>query len=232
MATPSTPPEPPNPTPWTVSEGVRFLRNRDFTKPFFLWLSFARPHSPYDPPRVYWDMYDRQEIPKPVVGDWAAEFDRPVADVNAPFTHRPWEQTRRARVGYYGSITFIDHQLGRFFYEAERAVPGFWRDTLVLFTSDHGDMLGDHHHWRKTYAYEGSARVPWIVRPPASWGIQGGGTIDRVVELRDILPTLWDAAGVETPSTVDGASVLSLLRDGDAAWREFIQGEHTVCYRR
>lgn len=232
MARPSHLPEHLHPTYWTVSEAIRFLRNRDPTKPFFLWLSFARPHSPYDPPQVYWDMYADADIPPPVVGDWAAEFDRPTADVNAAFSHRPWVQTRRARQGYYGSITFIDHQLGRFFYEADRLDPGLLKECLVLFTSDHGDMLGDHHHWRKTYAYEGSARIPWIVRPPASWSMPGGRALDRVVELRDILPTFWEAAGLEIPQTVDGRSVLSLLRDPEGEWREFIQGEHTVCYRR
>lgn len=232
MARPSHLPEHLHPTYWTASEGIRFLRNRDPTKPFFLWLSFARPHSPYEPPQVYWDMYDRAEIPEPAVGDWAAEFDHPVADVNAPFARRPRAQTRRARAGYYGSITFIDHQLGRFFQEAERLEPALLRNTLVLFTSDHGDMLGDHHHWRKTYAYEGSAHIPWIVCPPAEWGLPAGQTVDRVVELRDILPTFWDAAGLSIPDTVDGSSVLPLLRDTGAPWREFIQGEHTTCYRR
>jgi arylsulfatase len=232
MARPSHLPEHLHPTHWTVSEGVRFIKNRDPTSPFFLWLSFARPHSPYDPPQVYWDMYADAEIPRPPVGDWAAPFDRPVADVNAPFAHRPWSQTRRARVGYYGSITFIDHQLGRFFYEIDKLDPGLLRETLVLFTSDHGDMLGDHHHWRKTYAYEGSARISWIVRPPESWGGPTGQVIDRVVELRDVLPTFWDAAGVPVPETVDGASILPLLREPAPSWREFIQGEHTTCYRR
>jgi arylsulfatase len=231
MARPSHLPEHLHPTSWTVSEGIRFVQNRDITKPFFLWLSFARPHSPYDPPQTYFDMYADAEIPRPAVGDWAAPFDHPIADVNAPFSHRPWRQTRRARQGYFGSITFIDHQLGRFFHEVNRLDPALLRDTLILFTSDHGDMLGDHHHWRKTYAYEGSARIPWIVCPPASWRLASGRVIDRPVELRDILPTFWDAAGVEVPSTVDGTSLLPLLRSPEAPWREFVQGEHTTCYR-
>jgi arylsulfatase A-like enzyme len=232
LARPTHLPEHLHPTHWTAGEGIRFLQNRDPTKPFFLWLSFARPHSPYDPPQGYWDMYHGADIPRPPVGDWAAEFDRPIADVNAPFAHRPWPQTRRARVGYYGSITFIDHQVGRFLSEFERLDAGALRNTLILFTSDHGDMLGDHHHWRKTYGYEGSARVPWILCPPAAWNLPGGQLIDRVVELRDILPTLWEAAGLPVPETVDGASVLPLLRNPEAPWREFIQGEHTTCYRR
>src|ERR1051326_4556776 len=179
MARPAHLPEHLRPTYWTASEGVRFVKNRDLTKPFFLWLSFARPHSPYDAPRPYFEMYQDAEIPKPAVGDWAAEFDREVADVNAAFSHRPWRQTRRARAGYFGSVTFIDHQLGRFFYEVDQIDPALLKNTLILFTSDHGDMLGDHHHWRKTYAYEGSARIPWIGCPPESWGGGQGKMIDR-----------------------------------------------------
>ena len=232
MARPSHLPEHLHPTYWTVSEGIKFIRQRDPTKPFFLWLSFARPHSPYDPPQLYWDMYENADIAQPPLGDWTEEFDIPIADVNAPFAHRPWVQTRRARQGYYGSITFIDHQLGRFFHEASNHDRDLLRNTLVLFTSDHGDMLGDHHHWRKTYAYEGSARVPWIVAPPPDWGLSVNRKIDAVVEMRDILPTLWDGAGLEIPETVDGSSVLPLLRDPNAEWREFIQGEHTTCYKR
>ena len=232
MARPSHLPEHLHPTYWTVSEGVNFIRRRDPTQPFFMWLSFARPHSPYDPPQIYWDMYADAEIPEPPLGDWCAEFDIPIADVNAPFAHRPWVQTRRARQGYYGSVTFIDHQLGRFFYEVNDHDRDLLRNTLILFTSDHGDMLGDHHHWRKTYAYEGSARVPWIIVPPAEWGLSVNETREAVVEMRDVLPTLWDAAGLEIPETVDGGSLLPVLRDPEAEWREFIQGEHTTCYRR
>ncbi|HYF51151.1 MAG TPA: arylsulfatase [Planctomycetota bacterium] len=232
MARPSHLPEHLHPTYWTVNEGIRFVQSRDFTKPFFLWLSFARPHSPYDAPRPYWDMYQDADIPKPAVGDWCSEQDKPVADVNAPFSHRPWVQTRRARQGYYGNITFIDHQLGRFFYEMERLAPGQLDNTFVIFTSDHGDMMGDHHHWRKTYAFEGSSRIPFLVRPPKTWGLKRGAVIDKPVELRDILPTLWEAAGLQSPSTVDGSSLIPLMKDSSTKWRDFVHGEHTRCYTR
>jgi arylsulfatase len=230
MARPSHLPEHLHPSYWTASEGINFLERRDITKPFFLWLSFARPHSPYDAPHPYWDMYEDAEIPEPAVGDWCSEQDKPIADVNAPFSHRPWRQTKRARQGYYGNITFIDHQIGRFFYEMDRIAPKMLDNTLVLFTSDHGDMMGDHHHWRKTYAFEGSARIPWLVRPPKSWGLKKGQVIDKVVELRDILPTFWESAGLSSPETVDGSSLLPLMRDSNSKWRDFIQGESTRCY--
>src|SRR5262249_38697848 len=143
MARPSHLPEHLHLTYWTAMEGIRFIERRDLTKPFFLWLSFARPHSPYDAPQPYFDMYRDVDIPRPAVGDWCSEQDHAVPDVNAPFSHRPWTQTRRARQGYYGNITFIDHQIGRFFYEMDRLAPGALDNTFVIFTSDHGDMMGD-----------------------------------------------------------------------------------------
>ncbi|HEX6972185.1 MAG TPA: arylsulfatase, partial [Limnochordia bacterium] len=231
MARPSHLPEHLHPTYWTASEGIAFLRRRDPTKPFFLWLSFARPHSPYDPPSVYFDMYaDHPDIPEPYVGEWAAVFDRRVADVNAPRSRRTPREIRRARAGYYGNITFIDHQIGRFLYEFRTLDPEAYRNTLILFTSDHGDMLGDHHLWRKTYAYEGSAHIPFIIKYPDSWDLPRGVVYEQPIELRDIMPTLLDAAGVPIPDSVDGRSLLDIARGRADDWRLFIQGEHTECY--
>ena len=234
MARPSHLPEHLHPTHWTASEGIKFLQQRDPTKPFFMWLSFARPHSPYDAPQAYWDMYiHNEDIPKPAIGDWAAEFDHEIADVNAPRTHRTDAETHRARAGYYGNITFIDHQIGRVLYELRRHDPNTYRNTLIIFTSDHGDMMGDHHHWRKTYAYEGSARIPFIVKYPDAWrDVARGVAYDHPIELRDVMPTMLHAAGVDIPASVDGQSLLDIARGQADSWREFVQGEHTTCYTR
>ena len=132
MARPSHLPEHLHPTYWTASEGVNFLGRRDPTKPFFLFLSFARPHSPYDPPQVYYDMYgDREDIPMPPIGEWADKYDIRDDNVNAAFSHRSDREVRRARAAYYGSITFIDHQIGRFIYEYKRMDPKGFANTLL-----------------------------------------------------------------------------------------------------
>ncbi len=226
MSRPSHLPEHLHPTWWTSMEGRRFLNHRDPTKPFFLFLSFARPHSPYDPPQSYFDMYDgREDLPEAAVGDWAGLYDSPAQpdNVNAWRSARSAVETRRARAGYYGSVTFIDHQIGMLLYELQAV--GEAANTMIVFCSDHGDMLGDHHLWRKTYAYEGSARVPFIVRPPATMKLPGHQVVDQVVELRDIMPTLLEAAGAPIPASVDGRSVLPLLRGETAGWREYLHGE-------
>jgi len=101
------------------------------------------------------------------------------------------------------------------------------QDTLILFTSDHGDMMGDHHLHRKTYAYEGSARIPFLIRYPG-WMNTPSGTFNQVVGLQDVMPTLLEAAGVPVPSSVTGKSVFGAVRG--EPWREFFHGEHSPCY--
>lgn len=233
VARPSNVPEHLHITHWTTSQAINFIEKRDPTKPFFLWLSYIRPHAPFDPPSDYFHMYlDRPDIPEPAVGDWASAFDRRINDVDAPRTRLRAEEIRRARAGYFGSITFVDHQIGRLRMAFRRMQRKSFDNTLFIFTSDHGEMLGDHHHWRKAYAYESSARIPFIVRWPNTWNIQCGQVRTEPIELRDVMPTILDAAECAIPDSVDGASVFPLLKDEKSDWREFIQGEFTSCYTR
>jgi len=100
-------------------------------------------------------------------------------------------------------------------------------NTLILFTSDHGDMLGDHHLHRKCYAYEGSARIPFLIQYPA-WLDLPSGVFEQPVGLQDVMPTILEAAGVPAPAGMTGASVLRAVRG--ESWREFLHGEHSPCY--
>ena len=101
--------------------------------------------------------------------------------------------------------------------------------TLIVFTSDHGDMTGDHHLWRKSYAYESSARIPMLVRwPEGLIAARRGQVLDQPVELRDVFPTFLDAAGIEPARRLDGISLLRAAAKGER--REFIDLEHDVCY--
>ena len=194
---------------WAATEAIDFLERRDPTCPFFLNVSLLHPHQPLTPPRDYLDKYLRPEVglPPPVVGDWAeADFDRRVDSWRIDL---PPAEMRYQRAAYYATIEHLDHQLGRVL----RLIP---RDTIVLFTSDHGEMLGDHRWMRKRLPYEPSVRVPMLLRVP---GQSGGGVDDRAVELMDVMPTLLEAAGVTVPESVEGTS---LLGDGR---RDFIHGE-------
>ena len=219
-----------HPTAWTSAESIRFLQRRDPTKPFFLKTSFARPHSPYDAPPYYFDLYDKKEIPEAAIGDWAHVHDVPrdAADPNAWHGRRKPEEVRRARAGYYGNINFIDHQIGCVRRYLNKI--GALQNTLIMFVSDHGDMMGDHHLWRKTYAYEGSAHIPFLVSLPAAWKQEVQERSTAPVCLQDVMPTILDACGVEIPETVDGKSVLGQMRGEETPWREFVHGEHTASY--
>ena len=217
-------------TNWTVNEAIRFLERRDQAKPFFLWVSFTRPHPPCTPPRAMFDQYINADIPLPVIGDWAHvhRVDSTGLDTNAWRGVLPARVLHRERAGYYGDITHIDYQLGRLFrtMRSRRLL----NDTFVLFTSDHGEMLGDHYLFRKTYAYEGSARLPFVVRYPKGFDARPRQTVESVVALMDIMPTMLDMAGVGVPSSVDGLSLVPVLRGDASKARPYLHGEHSACY--
>ena len=221
-----------HPTYWTMTRALEFMNTHDHERPFFLNISFARPHSPYVPPQHYFDLYNHTDLPAPHIGDWAAMHDDPATAVepNAWRGKMTPDRIHRARAGYYGEISFIDTQIGRLLNWMQRQRADELANTWFVFTSDHGDMQGDHNLWRKTYAYEGSARIPFLVVPPQGQERCQRPVADEVVELRDVMPTLLDAAGLPVPCTVDGRSVTPLLTAPASDWRAYIQGEHCTCY--
>lgn len=221
-----------HPTCWTMTRALDFLKTHGDDRPFFLNISFARPHSPYVPPKHYFDMYMGKGLPTPRLGEWSAVHDDPETALNP----NAWrgrmspEQIKRARAGYYGCVSFIDTQIGRLLNGMEQRCRQTLDNTWFLFASDHGDMQGDHNLWRKTYAYEGSARIPLFLVPPRRQGKPDRGVAGEVVELRDVMPTLLEAAGLPAPSTVDGKSLIPLLGKPATGWRTYIHGEHCTSY--
>lgn len=229
-------PERLHPTVWTGDMAVETINGYASDRPLFLKVSFARPHSPYDPPKRLVDMYEGRDIPAPVVGEWCELLQpnmHPESNPDAPRGNFGVDYARRSRRYYYAAVTFIDEQIGRIVEALKRK--GMYDNALICFVSDHGDMLGDHHMWRKTYAYEGSAAIPFIVKLPKQQPdvLQAGKVIDRPVELRDLLPTFLDIAGGIVPQKMDGLSLLPLMSQGESAnWRKYIDIEHATCYWR
>lgn len=229
-------PEELHPTTWTGERAVTFI-NKYHTErgdqPLFLKVSFARPHSPYDPPERYIDMYKGCTFDAPWIGDWAGSFAKKSNDPTAAFADFGAEYAQNSRLHYAASITMIDDQIGAIIKALKEQ--GLYDNTMIIFTSDHGDMMGDHHHWRKTYAYEGSSHVPFIVRPPSSLkGAARGAVRSELVEIRDILPTFLQAADIHVPAGVDGLSIMPLLLRKPtvtpAQWRAELDLEHSRCY--
>ncbi len=224
-----------HPTHWTMTRALEWLQNREGDdRPCFLNISFARPHSPYVPPASYFSYYLQGETPPPYVGAWSAMHEEAANEgihgANAWRGKMSPRQIHLARSGYYGEISFIDTQLGRLLQWMRRNAAAGGRPTWLAFCADHGDMQGDHHLWRKTYAYEGSTRIPFLLVPPAGTGDARRRVADEVVELRDMMPTLLSVAGLPPPKTVDGVNLLPLLRAPATKWRSHIHGEHCTCY--
>ncbi len=216
---------------WAVSEAINFIHKCDPSAPFFLNLSFIDPHPPLTPPQFYYDRYDRLDLPKPFIGDWAPPFDGPEKglDVNASVLSLDEQTMHYARAAYYGLINHIDNQLGRLFnYLRDR---GLQESTFILFTSDHGEMLGDHNMFRKTFAYEASARIPFLARMPKTMDYPSEVVTSAAVGLQDVMPTLLEVADLPIPATVTGHSLLPLLRGEDANPRDVLHGEHVGTYR-
>ncbi|WP_368247124.1 arylsulfatase [Clostridium perfringens] len=217
-----------HPTNWVVNESIDFLRRRDPSKPFFLKMSFVRPHSPLDPPKFYFDMYKDEDLPEPSMGEWANKEDEENRgkDINCVKGIINKKALKRAKAAYYGSITHIDHQIGRFLIALSEY--GELNNTIFLFVSDHGDMMGDHNWFRKGIPYEGSARVPFFIYDTGNL-LKGkkGKVFDEVLELRDIMPTLLDFAHISIPDSVEGLSLKDLIEERNSTWREYIHGEHS-----
>ncbi|WP_135805556.1 sulfatase-like hydrolase/transferase [Halorussus marinus] len=196
-------------------------------EPFFHRTDFPGPHHPYVVPEPYASMYDPDEIPR--WGNYAETFD------GKPYVHEQhlayrgvegfdWETWARAISHYFGFVTFIDEQIGRVLDAMDRL--GLDEDTVVVHSADHGDFTGSHRQFNKgPLMYEEVYHIPLVVRWPDA--ADAGRTVEEFVGLHDLMPTFCALAGVDSPSSVDGRSLVPLLT-GDAPddWRERLVAEY------
>ncbi|MCF7854584.1 MAG: sulfatase-like hydrolase/transferase [Candidatus Pacebacteria bacterium] len=231
MARPSHLPECQQEETWLTNQAMERLNKRDPERPFFLCLSFNGPHPPWCPPQYFFDLFMGKDIPEPTVGEWARHY---AEDASYPMGVNDWrgklspELNHRARAGYFAYLAYIDSQIGRFMEFLGRS--GLMTDTMLLFTADHGEMLGDHHLWRKVSACDPSARIPFMIRPPHGWNVPRNREDDSLVGLEDIMPTFLDTAGVDIPNTVEGRNLVPLLRGEITGVRTHYHHEHSPCY--
>jgi len=203
-------------TSWLSEQAVDYiLERRDPTRPFFMWLSYSKPHPPLDPPEPYYSMYRDAPIPDPIVGDWVDDAPAAFSRVRhrGSFDLLDPATIRAARAAYYGLVTQIDYNLGRVLAALQDI--GELRRTLIVFTSDHGEFLGDHGTGNKIFFHEPSAGIPMIVRPPVDdRPFEPGLAVRTPVSLADVLPTFVTAAGGEVGDDVDGTDLVSLAASG------------------
>lgn len=210
-------------------EAVRYLReHRD--KPFCLWASFFMPHTPLVPHRKYWDMYEgvRLELPERSARPLETGFHGHLVRAR----ERGWyqqtdDELHDAIRGYYGNVSQADANVGRVFDTLREL--GLDRNTVVVYTSDHGEMAGAHRMWTKHNMYEQSVRVPLIVRCPDR--MDAGSARGHIVEQVDLFPTLTELCGLGVPQGIDGRSFASSMLGRRHAAREYAYSEYYFCNR-
>ncbi len=185
-------------------------RSRD-QRPFLLVASFSHPHDPFAVPQRYWDLYRDEDIDMPTPGDALDPHSRRLRHVCAMDAEPVTEaQVRAARRAYYGAIAYIDDLLGRLMQALRSAALA--EDTIVILTSDHGEMLGERGLWYKMSFFEGASRVPLVVASPGRFEPR---RVASSVSLVDLMPTLIDLAGGNAHSLgigIDGRSLAPHLR--------------------
>jgi arylsulfatase A-like enzyme len=203
-----------------VRDAIDCVDGRD-ERPFFLWLSFPEPHNPYQVPEPYFSLFPDDTVPERVAGPEAAEAKggawrwlRELVEAKRPGYDDGW---RRYRANYCGMLRLLDDQIRRFVEHL--AARGMLENTILVFTSDHGDYAGDYGLPRKGAGLpECLVRVPLIFAGP---GIASGPARDDVVSLVDVMPTLCEAIGADIPYGVQGRSLWPLLTGHDYPAAEF-----------
>ena len=188
--------------------------------PFFLAVGFFRPHTPFVAPKKYFDLYNREQINIPEISsDYLTTLPDPaVKSIRAKKNqiNLGKEQAQEIKEAYYATISFVDAQVGRILDHLEAT--GLDKNTVVIFTSDHGYHLGEHGHWQKQTLFENATRVPLIISTP---GLENKGvTSNSPVELIDIYPTLMDLTDIITPKHVVGRSLVPIIENVNATVRE------------
>jgi arylsulfatase A-like enzyme len=221
------------PEAWEADQAIDFIRRQQGRdKPFFLYVSMLKPHSEFVIPAPFDKMYPAFEMPLPATfkpgialpADFRTAADDPAVKAKSAarrkdgpgsaartFINDP-ELLREVIAHYYGAVTMVDKQMGRVL--AALAEAGFADDTIVVFTADHGNMLGERNRMFKGVMYEASARVPMLYRAP---GIRPGRTSDVIIDNATVMPTLLELAGLPVPAGVQGTSIAPLLRGDGAA---------------
>jgi choline-sulfatase len=194
-------------TAWIAERSIEFVRGRDRSRPFFLWTSFVKPHPPFTPPYPWHTLYRSTDMPLPkrppdypALQTWAMRHQN----------RYKWRESgpddnllRTMKAYYYAEISFVDYHTGRLL-QALRDT-GDLANTLIVYSSDHGELLGDYHSFGKRSFLDSAARVPLL----ASWPghLPAGGVCPVPASLLDVMPTILEAAGVEAPQRPDGESL-------------------------
>ncbi len=200
-------------------------------EPFFLAVGFYKPHLPFNAPKKYWDLYDRDAIDisdvDPYVrtgGEFFGNYGHEASDTEDP------AYVRELRHGYYASTSYVDAQIGRVLEAVDNL--GMNENTIIVLWSDHGYHLGELGYWGKHTLHEHSLRVPFIIRAPDM--PQPGAFTRALTATVDIYPTLAELCGLPLPDHLEGVSMAPLVEDPSAETVDRVYGgwsqgaQHTV----
>jgi iduronate 2-sulfatase len=210
-----------------AAEAVRVL-NEVKDRPFFLAVGFWKPHAHFNAPKRYWDMYNRDQLPRldsrrpegapEVAFHQSTEVLGPVALQKTPTP----EQAAEMRHGYYANISYMDAQVGKVLDALERS--GVANKTIVIFVSDHGYHIGEHTLWGKTSNFELDAHVPMLVHAPGV--TRDNERTSSLAELVDLFPTLVELCGLPTSVGLEGTSLVPVLRDAAVSVKQAAFTQH------
>lgn len=194
-------------TAWTAKKSAEFIK-ANVDRPFFLFSSFIKPHPPFDPCAPYDTMYNPAEVSKPIYGETDMHpIDRAIPLQNGykvnGFENVSEADIAKMRAYYYGSISQMDEAFGSIYSCLEDA--GLLESTAVIFTSDHGEMLGDHRAFGKRNYFEQATKIPYILSFPERFA--QGALCDELVSLPDLYATMLSLAGVELPPLCRGKNL-------------------------
>jgi iduronate 2-sulfatase len=211
----------------TADKAISDLRRlKRMDQPFFLATGFVKPHLPFNAPKKYWDLYDRDKIdladnpyrpkdaPDAAIHSWGELRAYHGIPKKGPLSE---EMARTLIHGYYACTSYTDAQIGRVLGELDRL--GLRDNTIVVLWGDHGWNLGEHTLWCKHCHFQTSLRAPLIVRVP---GLKGGIRTDALTEFVDIYPTLCELAGLPVPKHTEGRSFVPLMKDPNRPWKDAI----------
>lgn len=204
---------------WIADQTIKLIEESNEDKPFFALCSFVDPHHPFDPPKPYASMYNPDKLNPPLFKEGELD-DKPLhfrkhrtgnGYSNEKYDYRKLSNNDwgRVKAAYYGMISLVDENIGRIIEAISKK--GIENDTVVMFTNDHGELLGDHGLlFKGPFMYDCLIKAPMIIKWPGF--VPKGSRYKQITEHVDIMPTLLDLAGVRTPYGVQGSSMTPILR--------------------
>ena len=211
---------------WIVDKALDYIKNRDVDRPFFTVCALNGPHPPFKIPEPYFSMFDENDIEEPDNFNYLEGKPEYIKDcyyhqIVKEFSE-DFKDWKKSIAVYYGFIKFIDDQIGRLIQCLKDE--NEYENTLIIFTSDHGEMMGSHGLWHKMMPYEEAVRVPLIFSAP---NIKKDLQCDEAVSLLDITPTVLEMAGADgIPEDMQGISLKKLLTENEHLVKRYLFSEH------